>query len=300
MNLTGLHLLLTYECNFECDHCFVWGSPRQTGTMTLAQVRHILSEAQKLRTVEWFWLEGGEPFLYYPIMLRSALETAQMGFKVGLLSNSYWATQAQDAVEWLQPFAGVIDDLAISTDLYHYSEKVSQQSKHVRVAAAELGIPMGVIQVAEPEDSDAAATKGTLPPGQTRVMYRGRAAAKLADRAQRLAWTEYTQCPYEDLREPGRLHVDPFGHLHICQGITVGNLFDTPLRSICETYDPEAHPITGALLEGGPVELVRRYSLPHRDHYADACHLCDSARRLLRDVFPKQLGPDQMYGVVES
>jgi len=29
MKLSSLHVLLTYQCNYECDHCFVWGSPRQ-------------------------------------------------------------------------------------------------------------------------------------------------------------------------------------------------------------------------------------------------------------------------------
>ena len=28
MNLTGLHLLLTYRCNYDCDHCFVWSGPQ--------------------------------------------------------------------------------------------------------------------------------------------------------------------------------------------------------------------------------------------------------------------------------
>ena len=35
--LSGLHLLLTYQCTFECDHCFGWGGPFQTGTMTLGR-----------------------------------------------------------------------------------------------------------------------------------------------------------------------------------------------------------------------------------------------------------------------
>ena len=39
LKLNGLHLLLTYQCTFECDHCFVWGSPWQTGTMTIAMIR---------------------------------------------------------------------------------------------------------------------------------------------------------------------------------------------------------------------------------------------------------------------
>ena len=77
----------------------------------------------------------------------------------------------------------------------------------------------------------------------------------------------------------------------------VGNLLRTPLKEICATYDADAHPIVGPLLEGGPAELVRRCALAHEDSYADTCHLCYASRRALRDRFPQILGPDQMYGV---
>jgi MoaA/NifB/PqqE/SkfB family radical SAM enzyme len=92
MNLTGLHLLLTYQCNYECEHCFVWGTPTQKGVMTLAQIREVYRQARELGTVETIYLEGGEPFLYYPVMVRAAQEAAALGFRVGLLSNVYWAT----------------------------------------------------------------------------------------------------------------------------------------------------------------------------------------------------------------
>jgi MoaA/NifB/PqqE/SkfB family radical SAM enzyme len=51
MSLTGLHLLLTYQCNYECDHCFAWGSPGQTGVMTLAQIRDIYRQAKEMETI---------------------------------------------------------------------------------------------------------------------------------------------------------------------------------------------------------------------------------------------------------
>jgi len=51
MNLTGLHLLLSYKCTHECDHCFVWGSPFAVGTMTLSQIRDIYRQAAELATV---------------------------------------------------------------------------------------------------------------------------------------------------------------------------------------------------------------------------------------------------------
>jgi hypothetical protein len=127
-------------------------------------------------------------------------------------------------------------------------------------------------------------------------MYRGRAAAKLARRAVLHDWTEFIACPHEDLREPGRVHLDSFGYVHICQGITLGNIFRTPLRAICEAYDPDAHPVTGPLLRGGPAEMVRAYDLSLEGTCADACHLCDTARRALRSRYPEALTPDQMYG----
>ncbi len=80
----------------------------------------------------------------------------------------------------------------------------------------------------------------------------------------------------------------------------MGNLFQTPLKEICESYHPKSHPILGPLLENGPVELVERYAIPHQDAYADACQLCYQARCSLRSQFPNWLTPDQMYGVITS
>jgi MoaA/NifB/PqqE/SkfB family radical SAM enzyme len=299
MRLTGLHLLLTYQCTFECDHCFVWGSPFQAGVMTLKDIREILRQAEEAGTVASIYFEGGEPFLYYPVLVQAIRETVQRGFGAGIVSNSYWATSVEDALEWLRPLAGLIQDLTVSSDLYHYSEEQSQQAINARLAAEQLGIPLGTISVAQPEAVNAVTAVGQLPQGGSAVMYRGRAAEKLTPRANSFAWEQFTACPHEDLREPGRVHLDPFGNLHICQGISIGNIFRTPLKMICETYEPETHPVTGPLLRGGPVELAKTYGLaPAADAtYADACHLCYETRRLLRDQFPEVLAPDGMYGL---
>ena len=296
MLITGLHLLLTYQCTLECDHCFVWGSPRQSGTMSLAQVRDILHQAQALGQVTSIYFEGGEPFLYYSTLLAAVREAHALGFTVGIVSNGYWATGLEDALEALRPLAGLVQDLSISSDDYHWNTAVSQHVRHIRAAARRLGIPIGVLSIGQPGAGGAEAS-GQLAPGESAVMYRGRAVEKLARQAPLHAWDTFRCCPHEDLREPGRVHVDPFGNVHLCQGLALGNLFDTPLSVLCAGYDPEAHPIVGPLLAGGPTELVRCYGLPHQAGYADACHLCDEARRRLRQRFPEALTPDQMYAV---
>jgi len=76
----------------------------------------------------------------------------------------------------------------------------------------------------------------------------------------------------------------------------MGNLFERPLIEIVATYDPQAQPIVGPLLAGGPAALVERYQLPHEETYVDACHLCYTLRDALRERFPEVLGPGQMYG----
>lgn len=296
MQLSGLHILLTYKCTFECDHCFAWGSPWQEGTLTLDQIRTALQQAGELGSVEWIFFEGGEPYLYYATLVKGVEMAVQAGYKVGVVTNGYWATSPEDAVEWLRPLAGKVQELSVSSDLYHYSERLSQQSQHARLAAENLGLPVGVISIARPEES-ATSCSGQIPSGESAVIFRGRATEKLASDARKYPWEQFTECPFEDLREPGRVHLDPLGNLHICQGISLGNIFKTSLAEICSAYDPDAHPVTGALLAGGPVELVRRYGLSHAEQYADACHLCYQARLALRPRYPNILLPDQMYGI---
>jgi MoaA/NifB/PqqE/SkfB family radical SAM enzyme len=264
--------------------------------MTLENLRDIFKQGKDLGTVKSIYFEGGEPFLYYAVLLKGVREAAAMRFRVGIVSNGYWATDETDALECLKPFAGLLQDLSISSDLYHCTEKLSQQAQNASIAAGKLDIPSCVFTITRPEEMDGAYVGKKLPRGEYNVYYRGRAAEKLVDRATPRPWDRFTECSTENLREPSRVHVDPFGNLHICQGISIGNLFRVPLKQICETYDPDAHPIVGPLLAGGPVELMRRHGLPHKTSYADACHMCYEARRALRNRFPEILGPGQMYG----
>lgn len=294
MKLSGLHILLTYQCTCECDHCFVWSSPRQHGALTAEQITEVLRQA-KDAGIGSIYFEGGEPFLYYPVLVTAVREAASLGFSVGIVSNSYWATTVADAALWLQPLAGRVADLTVSSDLFHCEKELGEEPQNAIAAAKLLGIPTGMISIAQPDQS-AASTHGQLE-GEGQVMFRGRAAVELAARASMQDWQTLAECPHEDLRDPGRVHLDPLGYIHVCQGIAIGNVFKTPLKDIWASYDPETHPVCGPLLRGGPATLVSEYGLAPRPGYADACHLCYESRLALRSRFPGILVPDQMYGI---
>jgi len=298
MSLKGVHLLLTYRCDSECDHCFVWGSPKSKGVFTLEGIRNILAEAKKLGTVTYVSIEGGEPFLYYPIMIKAVREAAGLGFAVEVLSNCYWASCQEDALEWLRPIAETGDvKLSLSSDPYHGENWITDEARNAAKIAKTLNIKASVLAVK--------CSRAITPcPNEVEgvniglgdLMYRGRAASELAQEAEKKPWREFSKCPYEDLANPGRVHVDPLGHVHVCQGISIGNAWQKPFSEIIREYSPLGNPILEPLTLGGPTALVEKFDLPHDQLYADACHLCYEARCKLRERYPDMLAPDQMYG----
>jgi hypothetical protein len=297
MPLTGVHFLISYQCTYECDHCFVWSSPRAVGTMSLEMMTGVLDQAVDLGTVTDVYFEGGEPFLFYPLMVEGIRLARERGFSTGVVTNCYWATAALDAELWLRPLRALeVADLSVSSDAFHAGDDEDPRPGHAVTAAKALGLDEAVITIDPPAVCTTPDEKG-LPIVGGSVRFRGRAAVNLTEGLPLRPWTDFDECPDEDFLDPGRVHIDGWGNVHLCQGVLLGNLNDHSLAGMLESYDPRSHPIIGPLLAGGPAELVRAYGLPHEGGYVDACHLCYQARRALREGSPEHLGPPQVYGV---
>lgn len=299
MKLTGIHILLTYKCLYECDHCFVYSSPNAEGTFTYEQICRVLDEASKIGTIKWIYFEGGEPFLYYPLLIEGIRIARLRGFKVGVVTNAYFATTEEDAERWLIPLRKMkVGDLSISDDLFHNEGTNDSPAKIALRAAKKLGMRAGSISIDEPEaKKDKNDRKKGEPVVGGGVMFKGRAVEKLVKDLPRVGWKEFTECPYEDFVNPERVHVDAYGNVHLCQGISMGNMWEIPLSELVKSYNVDKHPISKSINNGGPVALTEQYGVKHDESYIDACHLCFDARKKLIDKFPQYLAPKQVYGM---
>ena len=190
-----------------------------------------MEQAEQLGTITEIYFEGGEPFLYYATLVKAVEEAHRRGFEVGVVSNSYWAITFEDALEWLRPFAGLISGLTVSSDLYHYDELQSQQSRNAAAAAEVLSIPLGTICVAQPEALEARATLGQLPANApdegSNIMYRGRAVEKLVAARPPAALAEFPGMP---LRRPALTGQSPSRPAGLCTDLP-GNLPGQPVRA---------------------------------------------------------------------
>ena len=129
------------------------------------------------------------------------------------------------------------------------------------------------------------------------VMFRGRAADCLTDGLPIRPCDNFSECPFEDLKDPSRVHVDAYGHVQICQGISIGNLWETPLSQLMADYRAEEHPVCGPLLRGGPAALARQTEADTAPGYVSECHMCYSVRKSLIERHPQYLAPRQVYGL---
>jgi hypothetical protein len=300
--LTGIHFLLTYKCNLECDHCFLYSGPHAQGTMTFPQIRSVLDESRKIGSVEWIYFEGGEPFLFYPSMLEGVRLARDMGFKVGIVTNAYGAISSDDAELWLHPLAKLgLASLSVSDDSFHYGKGEDSPAKRALAAARKLGIPAAPICIDKPfvEAMPGQGQDKGSPVIGGGAMFKGRAVEKLVAGLPRRPWHELTKCPHEDLQSPSRVHVDYYGHVHLCQGLSMGNMWQRPLSVLALEYSADSHPIAGPLGKGGPALLARQYDVEPEEEYVDECHFCYLVRRALIDRFPEYLAPRQVYGIEE-
>lgn len=298
--LSEIHFLLTYKCNFECDHCFLYCSPFSSGTFTIQGVEDVLQQAKKIGTIDTIYFEGGEPSFFYTLLLESIRRAAQEGFEVGIVSNAYGALAKEDAELWVKPLIDAgLSVLSVSDDEFHYGDAIETPPSLARAAAEKFNLNSFPICIDPPEVIEERSKDGEK--GETVIgggaKFRGRAADKLTEGLPTRSWEEFVECPYEDLVDPSRVHVDPFGNVHICQGISIGNFLEMPLSEIMTSYHPDKHPICGPLYRGGPAEMVKDLDLKLDEGYVDECHLCFLSRREILDKFPEYLTPKQVYGI---
>lgn len=297
--LTGIHVLLTLKCTYECEHCFLHCAPSREATFTIGQLRTLIDQIKELGTVTVVYFEGGEPFLFYPLLLEGLRMVRAAGFDAGIVTNGYWATSVEDGLHWLRPIRDLgIVDFSVSDDEFHRLDKTDRKAEFAREAAQRLGIPSGTICIEAPsvsgQPSDDNRGKPVIGGG---VLFKGRAAEKLTAGLPVRDSKELTTCPHEDLLSPERVHVDAYGNVHLCQGLSIGNIWDTPLPDLVRDYDAHNHPIVGPLLRGGPICLATEHGLAVSDSYVDECHLCYTARKLLSLRFPQYLAPKEAYGL---
>jgi MoaA/NifB/PqqE/SkfB family radical SAM enzyme len=298
MPLEEVHIVLTYNCLNECSHCFCHCAPNVPGTFTVYEMEGLIEQAAMIEGVSTVFFEGGEPMLYYPLVERGIILAGELGLDSGLVSCGYYATTPQDGKLWLSRLRDKgLKYMDVSADRLHGEGEAYTHAANLAEVGRDLGIEVNVITISDPRGGDNEWIAKTRPGEEpTPAHLRGRAAHDLVEGLPLHNVDRFIECPFEELKAPNRVHVDPFGNVHICQGILAGNVWEKSLARVVNGYNPQDHPVLGPLIEGGPAALARATGIGTDGSFATECHACYEIRRTLRPDCMSILGPAQVYG----
>lgn len=137
--LSNVGLMLTYKCTIACPHCIVQAGPDRKEEMSLEAACAWLDQIRAYHNgvVRGISLTGGEPFYNIQKLVQIADHANQLGLIVSVVSNAYWASTPERALEILARCSS-IQMLSVSADIHHQELIPLQNVKNAVWAAKKL------------------------------------------------------------------------------------------------------------------------------------------------------------------
>jgi MoaA/NifB/PqqE/SkfB family radical SAM enzyme len=151
--LQNVGLMLTYKCQVSCPHCIVECSPNRTEEMRETDAPDWIRQIAHYRNghIKVLSLTGGEPLFDIERFRRVAGCAAKNGLLPTAVTNAYWATNPDRALEVLRSIPSIAV-LSISTDSYHQKSIPIERVFHAIEAARACSIPCTVSICTESRD----------------------------------------------------------------------------------------------------------------------------------------------------
>ena len=308
MELSAVGILVTYQCNIRCRHCYINCGPDRKGAIDLALAESLLRQAKEAGlTGSNIHLGGGEAFLHFDRVVDILRIAERLGMTPisWVETNCFWCTSDKIARDRLRTLheAGV-SKIWLSADPYHQEyvpfENVARAKRIAVEIFGEDRITISRRQYFDSPDAwpDHGAFVNAHPP-----MLMGRAYEHLRNYLPRKPLDEIARerCEKEVSPEKMReVHINPDGSImpSNCSGIILGDAGATTLSKLCGTDDWRKGDIPRVLADRGPVGLLDLApGFEPKETYAQRCELCWEVRSFLASDYPETLAPPECYSL---
>ncbi len=141
-----LAFMVTYGCNFKCAHCSVSSEPKLLAKQALFEklMLKAIDEAYYIPSIKVIILfTGGEPTLKPRLLKKGIKYAAEKGFIVRLVTNAWWASSEEGALEFLKELQELgLNELNVSFDDFH--KHFIKESNMIYAVKAALKLEMKV------------------------------------------------------------------------------------------------------------------------------------------------------------
>jgi len=280
----------------------------------LSDFRRDLKDVLRNNPVERVHFSGGEPLLYFDLVVRLIEEARAQGVPGRTITtNGFWGENPETALKYTIRLKDAgLSRIHVSVDAFHQTFVPFDSVKGVLRAAQEVDLLawLNAHALGDP-DSDNPFNRRTKQltqalaeefdlevKGFARIHMIGRAVDTLTSH---LPMTDIPVggCPREELfRNLPHVMIDPKGWALIGCGVCIGNTNRMSISDILAEYDYTRHPILSVVLDEGAEGLLRisaEAGYERLEGYANLCHLCYDVCRCLRPHYPDVLAPTHLY-----
>lgn len=141
----SLVFMMTYKCNFICDHCSVGCSPNNTEVLSWDIIKQAIDQAYAIPSIRLVVFTGGESSLVPDILHQGLIHASGKGFRTRMVSNGWWAKTPEKADECVRKWVEYgLNELNISYDDFHapYLERYGGEKNVINAiqAASKNGL----------------------------------------------------------------------------------------------------------------------------------------------------------------
>lgn len=291
INLNRFEYIITYACTSRCIHCC------NIGTDTSKYPVHVdpdiavdtLKRVAQLHDLTSVMTFGGEPLLYPDIVAAIHRTARELGIETrSIITNGYWTKNSGRTKEIARQMAhSGVNKISLSVDAFHQTWIPLEIVIHSVESLLEAGITNISLNPCWLDGADAengynAETRRIISElscldvrvsGGNVVSPSGGALKNLSEHFERR--TSFGAVTCSDLPYTSSLDniecfcMEPNGDIPVCDRFMLGNVRETPIEEMLESYNPFANAKMRAIIENGVTPAVES-----SDGYYTLCELC--------------------------
>ena len=276
--------------------------------MALSQAQKIISSIKKY-PVKYVSILGGESFLNFKSLLAIIKYAKKSGKSVMVFTNGFWAyhlNRAQKIIGQLDKIG--LNELRVSADGFHQEFIPFKSIVNIIKAVQDKKIKLIIENTyfLNPRYKKFNLTTKQmelitpyLNSGPTRDVGRANDSLlpllpnkKKKNECNMVNW-------YGKLNQIKAVNIDYLGFVTVCDGICLGNINDSCLEQVLDSYIHQPHLIVDTLLSEGPLGM---YQLAQKNGFKKSldktksdCNLCYQSRQFLAKLYPNLLAPVNCY-----
>lgn len=296
-----LAFFITFQCNFQCDHCSVDCSPKRKEVLEFDIIKIVLDQAYAIPSLRVAVFTGGEPTLYFNTLCMAVAYATQKGFVTRLITNAWWANTLSEAKKVLGELRrNGLAELNISFDDFHlpYLERYGGEQNVVN--AIKTAVDFGMVALIGAVVYPGAKIRTSYLRQMVRQIKNkdilfmedffqrlGRARYKLNPNLHFIDETELRQST--GCTDAGRvISITPSGNIYMCCGhsafapeaqdvFLLGNINDEKLFSMIQRMRKNV--FYWWLHLEGPKEILKAMGMESNERPCEACYSLSTAYR---------------------